>query len=102
MGIRFDAVAYTNVSTNSVISTKPGFFFGLSLIPKTTGVVLVYVYDATATATGTAVFGYRAASTAGTTSLILNAPIACRTGIYLSTPTITSGADQVVVFYAKA
>ena len=102
MGITLDSVAYTNVSTNSVIATSASKFYGLSLIPKTTGVVLVTVLDATATASGTSVFSLCAASTAGRTSLVLNRPIACRTGIYLSCDTITSGADEDVVFYTNA
>lgn len=99
MSHKMPSLAYSNVSTSTLISSGPAELYGLSLAPKTTGVVLVYVYDATATATGTCVFAYRAASTAGTASLVLNHPIACRTGIYLSALTVTSAADQIVVFY---
>jgi len=97
--LKENAMAYKNVSTSSVISTGPAMFYGLSLIPATTGVVTALVYDAVATAAGTCIFAYRVASTAGMATLVLNHPIACRTGIYLSTPSVTSGADQVVVLY---
>jgi hypothetical protein len=101
MGVKFDACQYSNISTCIAILTAPGFVYGIALIPATTGVVTCAIYDAKATATGTGVCAFRAASTAGMNSMMLSTPIACRTGIFASV-SCTSGADQVIVFYRKA
>lgn len=99
--MRLDAVTYTNVSTDTTILTTPGYLFGYSIIPLTTGVVAIAIYDASATATGTVVVGDYAASTAGRKTVTFAHPIACRLGIHIDV-TCTSAADGIAVFYSKA
>ena len=91
---------YSNVSTSVVIKAAPAIFGGLSIIPKTTGVVTVTIYDATATGVGTAVAAYIAASAAGQITYAVNPGVICRTGIFASI-SCTSGADAVVVYYTN-
>jgi hypothetical protein len=92
---------YKNVSANAVITTEPAVLGGMVLICKTTAGVTAFALDATATATGTVVLG--GGITASANGVVaIPAPgegILCRTGIYLSAPTCTTAADQVIVYY---
>lgn len=99
--IRIDPMLYTNVSTDTTILTTAGVFYGLAITPKTTGTVLVHIYDASATATGTLIIAGSMASTAGVgmhNPILIEQGVRCGTGIHADV-TCTSGADQVVVFY---
>jgi hypothetical protein len=100
---RFAPAVYTNVSTDTTIMTVPGIFYGCAIIPATTAACKVVVYDAKATAAGTAIWVASVASTAGigNNPFIIEKGIACRTGIHVDV-TCTSAADQIIIFYAPA
>jgi hypothetical protein len=93
---------YTNVSTNSVICTGPGYLNGIVVLSNTTGTPRVLIYDATATSSGTIVIGGATTGTKGCNVLMLAAPVRMSTGIYASWVAGTSGADSVTVFFTKA
>lgn len=94
---------YTNISTNTTIITTAGIFYGLVIVPKTTGAVIVYIYDASATNSGTLILAASMASTAGigmNNPILIEQGVACRAGIHADV-TCTTAADQIVVFYGK-
>ncbi len=88
----------TNISTNTTIMTTAGKFYGVCVIPKTTGAVKVSVFDAKTTGQGTQIFGAYASGSSGVKSELIEGGIACGTGLFVEA-VCTSGADQVVVFY---
>ena len=94
------SMQYKVVTTASgagvLVASTAALFYGLTISPKTTGVVQLAVYDAIATAQGTCVFTLRVASTAGATSAVMAHPIACQTGVYVSAILMTTAADLAV------
>jgi hypothetical protein len=100
MSYKVSPMKYVVVTTASgagvLVSSEPAVFYGLTISPKTTGIVQLAVYDATATAQGSCIFTYRVASTAGAGSSIMAHPIACRTGVYVSAILMTTAADLAV------
>jgi hypothetical protein len=98
--MKINAMEYKVVTTASgagvLVCSTAAAFYGLTITPKTTGVVQLLVFDATATALGNCVFAMRVASTAGATSYVMNHPIACHTGVYVSAILMTTAADLAV------
>ena len=102
MSVVLNGILCTNIGiTSQAIMTTAGLLYGAAIIPKSTGIVMLYVFDETATASGTQVLGVRVSSTAGIATTIFAVPIACRTGIFASVVTSSVG-DQVVIFYGPS
>jgi hypothetical protein len=101
MSKEISPVVYTNISTDTTILATAGVFHGIAILPASTGICTAYVYDASATATGTAIYGIRVASTAGITpnQVMLTNGIMCRKGIHIDV-TCTTAVDQVIVYYS--
>lgn len=96
-------LTYTNVSTDTTIVATAAVFNGIIIAPKTTGAVLVHVYDASATNSGTLILAASMASTAGigmNNPIMIDPGVACRAGIHVDV-SCTTAADQVVVFYSS-
>lgn len=91
--------AYANVSTNTLVKSGPCKYYGGLVINKTTGGVTAFVYDATATASGTCIDILRVTSGTNNDANRVWGGIACNKGIYISAVICTSASDQIIVFH---
>lgn len=93
-------IEHTVVSTSSVITTRASIYYGCILVNATTAGVVVKIFDATATAQGnlTDVISVTAGTNANN-GVWYDDGIIMHSGIYMSGITITTAADNVIVFY---
>jgi len=95
------ASLHTNISTDTTIATAPSVYYGCLAQCLTTGPSQVFVYDATATATGTVIGGaYATGSVAGQLSINMAPPggVVCDLGIHANV-TCTTAVDNITIFW---